>query len=195
MMRASQGELVQQRSDWGLWQNKWFKIAVQALLLIGFSAATAFAKRLHPSMGIPSSSALFWLSMMVLARCTMNWHSAGTLVGVGTALFGIPFGLEQSFGQNLGSFAIAGFILDIMMLIPKMNIRRWWGSIVCALVANMFQFGIIIYFSLTSPVIKHFQVVGLLNSVGLHVIFGIAAGLVGWSAFRGGQMGFRRLAK
>jgi hypothetical protein len=82
MMRASQGELVQQRSAWGLWQNKWFKIAVQALLLIGFSAATAFAKRLHPSMGIPSSSALFWLSMMVLARCTMNWHSAGTLVGV-----------------------------------------------------------------------------------------------------------------
>ena len=194
-MRASQGELVQQRPIWGLWQNKWFKIAVQALLLIGFSVATAVAKRLHPSLGIPSSSAPFWLSMMVLARCTMNWNSAGTMVGVGTALFGIPIRLEQSFGQNLATFAIAGFILDIMMLIPKMNIRRWWGAIACALIANMFQFGIIIYFSLTSPVVKHFQVVGMLNSIGLHVAFGIAAGLIGWAVFRGGQIGLRRLAK
>ena len=194
-MRASQGELVQPRPVSGIWQKKWFKIVVQALLLIGFSAATAVAKRLHPSMGIPSSSAPFWLSMMVLARCTMNWNSAGTLVGVGTALFGIPIGLEQSFGQNLASFAIAGFMLDIMVFIPKMNIRRWWGAMVSALVANMFQFGIIIYFSLTSPVAKHFVVVGLLNSIGLHIGFGILAGLVGWGVFKDGQMGFRRLFK
>jgi hypothetical protein len=132
---------------------------------------------------------------MVLARCTMNWNSAGTLVGVGTALFGIPIRLEQSFGQNLATFAIAGFILDIMVVIPKMNIRRWWGAMVSALIANMFQFGIIIYFSLTSPVVKHFQVVGILNSVGLHVIFGVAAGLIGWAVFQGGQTGLRRFTK
>ena len=178
-----------------VWQNKWLRIATQALLIIIFSATTALAKRIHPSIGIPSSSAPFWLSMMVLARCTTNWKGAGTLLGIGTALWGIPMGLEQSFGQNLASFAIAGAALDLMMMIPKMNIRRWWGAIACALAANMFQFAVIIYFSLTATVVKHFQIVGILNSIGLHIVFGIAAGLMGWVVFRGGQMGFRRLSK
>ncbi len=194
-MRASQGELVQQRFAGSIWQNKWVRIGLQALLIIVFSAATAIAKRVHPSIGIPSSSAPFWLSMMVLARCTMNWNGSGTLVGIGTALWGIPMGLEQSFGQNLASFAIAGFVLDVVMMIPKMNIRRWWGAIVCALAANMCQFAVIMYFSLTATVVKHFMVVGILNSIGLHIVFGIAAGLMGWVVFRGGQMGFRRLSK
>ena len=82
-----------------------------------------------------------------------------------------------------------------MAIAPKINIRRWWGAIVCALVANMSQFGVIMFFSLSSPVVKHFQIVGILNSIGLHVVFGIAAGAVGWVVFRGAKMGFRRLLK
>jgi hypothetical protein len=194
-MRGSLGELVHQGYDRSIWQNKYVRVAIQALMIIVFSATTALAKRLHPSMGIPSSSAPFWLSVMVLSRCTMNWKGAGTLVGIGTAVWGIPFQLEQSFGQNLASFVIAGFVLDIMLLIPKMNIRRWWGALSCALAANMAQFGVIMYSSLTATVVKHFQIVGILNSVGLHIAFGIVAGLLGWAAFRAGQMGFRRLSR
>jgi hypothetical protein len=153
-------------------------------MVVGFSALTAVAKRVHPSMGIPSSSAPFWLSAMVISRCTIKWNGAGALVGVGTALWGIPIGLEQSFGQNLASFAMAGGFLDIMAKVPKIDIRRWWGAALCGLVANMAQFSIIIYSALSANVVKHFMIVGMLNSVLLHIAFGIASGLIGWGVFK-----------
>ena len=194
-MSTSQGELIQPGLSQSIWQNKWVKIAIQALLLVVFSATTAFMKRIHPSIGIPSSSAPFWLTAMIVARCTMDWPGSGTLVGAGTAAWGIPIRLEQAFGQNFASFGIAGLTLDVMMLIPKMDIRKWWGAILCALVANLSQFGVILYSSLTATVVKHFEVVGILNSLGLHVAFGIAAGIMGWAIYRGGEMGLRKLTK
>jgi len=194
-MRASQGELVQPGLTRSIWQKKWVKIAIQAILLVVFSATTAFMKRIHPSIGIPSSSAPFWLTAMIVARCAMDWPGSGALVGVGTAVWGIPIRLEQTFGQNLGSFGIAGLVLDVMMLIPKMDIRKWWGAILCALVANLAQFGVILYSSLTATVVKHFEVVGILNSLGLHVAFGIAAGLMGWAIYRGGETTCRKIGR
>lgn len=189
-----QGELVQERFWDGVRRKKWAWIAVQVLLVVGFSALTAVAKRVHPSMGIPSSSAPYWLSAMVLARCTMKWDGSGALVGICTAVWGIPIGLTQGFGQNLASFALAGAALDIMTRIPGVDIRRWWGAIVCALVANMAQFGVILYSTLSSAALKHFEVVGLMESILLRIGFGIAAGLIGWAVFRGAEWGFRRLS-
>lgn len=179
---------------YGIQNNKWSRIAFQVLLIIGFSALTAAAKRLHPSLGIPSSSAPFWLSAMIIARSTMKWDGAGIVVGIGTALWGIPLGLEQSFGQNLASFALAGAFLDIIARIPKIDILRWWGAAICALMANMAQFGIIIYFALSATVVKHFMMVGMLESALFHVAFGIAAGLVGWSVFHSAEYGLKKLA-
>jgi hypothetical protein len=191
----TQGTLVQERFNTGIWDNKWFRVAIQALLVVVFSALTAFAKKAHPSLGIPSSSAPFWLSAMVLSRCTMKWDGAGFLVGVGTALWGMPIGLEHSFAQNLASYAIAGGVLDIMTRIPGINIRKWWGAIICGLMANMAQFSIIIYSALSSPVTKHFQIVGMLNSTLLHIGFGIVAGLMGWIVFRGVQVEYQRISR
>ncbi len=188
-----QGELVQERSHVGIWQNRWAKIGLQVLLLVGFSALTALAKRAHPSLGIPSSSAPFWLTAMIVARCTMGWKGAGALVGVGTAVFGIPIGLEQGFGQNLLSFGLAGAALDLVGMIPGVEIRRWWGALLSALVANMTQFGVIIYAALSSSVVKHFQVVGMSRSILLHVGFGLAAGLLGWAAYSGARLAMKRL--
>ena len=189
-----QGELVHEGSYAGIWHNKWARIGLQALLLVAFSALTALAKRAHPSMGIPSSSAPFWLTAMIVARSTMKWKAAGALVGVGTALWGIPVGLEQGFGQNLLSFGLAGAALDLVTMIPGVEIRRWWGAMLCALVANMTQFGVIVYSALSSTVIKHFQVVGMTRSVLLHVGFGIAAGLIGWAIVKGARSGLKRVS-
>jgi heat shock protein HtpX len=60
---------------------------------------------------------------------------------------------------------------------------------------SMAQFGVVLYSSLTATVVKHFEVVGILNSLGLHVAFGIAAGIMGWAIYRGGEKGFRKLVK
>ena len=42
---------------------------------------------------------------------------------------------------------------------------------------------------------QRFEVVGILNSLGLHVGFGIAARMMGWAIYRGGEMGFRKIAQ
>jgi hypothetical protein len=110
-------------------------------------------------------------------------------------VWGIPVGLEQGFGHNLMSFGIAGVLLDGTARIPKISIRKWWGAIICALVANMAQFGFIIYTALSATVTKHFQIVGLLNSTLLHIGFGIAAGIIGWTVFRSAQYGYGRISK
>ncbi len=183
-----QSELARNAPYVGIWQNRWARIGLQVLLVVGFSVLTAVAKRLHPSIGIPSSSAIYWLTAMVLARCTMKWEGAATLVGAGTAVWGIPVGLEQGFGQNLLSFAIAGLLLDVMFHVLHGKARTWWGVPLCALVANMGQFGVIIYSALASSVTKHWQIVGTLQSTALHIGFGIAAGLIAWAAFRGVQL-------
>ena len=188
-----QGELVQERSHLGIWQNRWAKLGLQVLLVAGFSALTALAKRAHPSLGIPSSSAPFWLTAMIVARCTMRWKGAGALVGVGTAVLGIPIGLEQGFGQNVLSFGLAGAALDLVGMIPGVEVRRWWGALLSALVANMTQFGVIIYSALSSSVVKHFQIVGMTRSILLHVGFGLAAGLLGWAAYSGARLAWKRL--
>ena len=189
-----QGELAQEGFYSGIWHSKWASIALQVLLLVSFSAATALAKRAHPSLGIPSSSAPFWLTAMIVSRSTMRWKGAGILVGAGTALWGIPVGLEQGFGQNILSFGLAGAALDLVTMIPRVDIRRLWGALLCALVANMAQFGVIVYSTLSSTVIKHFQIVGMSRSTLLHIGFGLAAGLIGWAIVKGTQSGLRRLS-
>jgi hypothetical protein len=178
-----------------LWHRPWVRVGFQALLVVAFSALTAVAKKAHVGIGIPSSSAIYWLSAMVLARCTMKWHGAGTLTGVGTALWGISLHLNQGFAQNLASFAIAGLVLDAVARVPWFAIRRWWGAMVCALAANLAQFGIIVYTALTSAVVKHFQIVGLTRSVLLHIGFGLAAGLIGWLVFRSAHIGLAHFPK
>lgn len=123
----------------------------------------------------------------------MNWDGAGTIVGAGTALFGTLIGFDHALAQNLVSFAMAGAMLDGITKIPKINIRRWWGAIICAVIANLVQFAINIYSSMTATVTKHFLVVGIVNSVWLHVGFGVAAGFIGWFIFSAGQTGYRHI--
>jgi hypothetical protein len=188
-----QGELTQERSHLSVWHNKWLGIGLQALLVVAFSALTALAKRAHPSLGIPSSSAPYWLTAMIVARSTMRWKGSGALVGVGTALWGIPVGLEQGLGQNLLSFGLAGAALDLVLMIPGIEIRRWWGALVSALTANMVQFGVIVYSAVSSTAVKHFQIVGISKSVLLHVAFGLVAGLLGWAVYNGAKLASKRM--
>lgn len=189
------GIQVNERSYTDILHNKWVRVAFQSLLLVVFSALTAVAKKAHVGIGIPSSSAVYWLSAMVLARCTMKWDGAGTVVGIGTALWGIPLHLNQAFTQNLASFGIAGLFLDCTAKVPWFTIRRWWGAMVCALMANLAQFGIIVYTTLTAAVVKHFQVVGMTRSILLHIGFGLASGLIGWLVFRSAQLGYQHIPR
>jgi hypothetical protein len=188
-----QGTLIQERINTGIWHNKWVRIGLQVLLIVAFSALAATAKKIHPSMGIPGSSAPFWLAAMVVARSTMRWDGAGLLTGVGIAAWGIPIGLENSFMHNLGLYALSGALLDIVTRIPHLDIRRPLGAVLCGAIAHMAKFGFIMVTAMSATITKHFEIVGILNAFGLHIAFGITAGIVGWTVFRGGQFSFRRI--
>jgi hypothetical protein len=173
--------------------NIWVRIILQILMVVGFSALTAIAKKAHPSMGIPGSSAVYWLTAMVIGRSVTRWDGAGFLTGIGVAAWGIPIGLENTFTYNIGLYGVSGLLLDILARIPKIDICHPLGAAVCSLFAHMAKYGFIVYAALSSSVTKHFLVVGLLNSALLHAAFGIAAGLLGWGLVRVTRYGIKRL--
>ena len=42
-----------------MWEHRGFRILVQVLLVVGFSALAALGKAIHPSQGIPGSSSIY----------------------------------------------------------------------------------------------------------------------------------------
>ena len=172
----------------GLLRHRWARIGLQVLLVVGFSALTAAAKKLHPSVGIPGSSALYWLTALVVARSVTRWTGAGMLIGIGVAVWGVPFGLENSLPYNIGLYGISGLALDVIARLPKMDIRGPLGAIVGGLAAHMVKYGFIVGATMVSSLTRHFLVVGLVNSALLHAGFGIAAGILGWAIVRGVQL-------
>jgi hypothetical protein len=194
-MKAIRAELTQESQGLSrLWDNRLIRISVQALLIIGFSALAAAAKRIHPSLGIPGSSAVFWLTAMVFGRSFTRWSGAGLLTGMGVAVWGVPFGLEHTFGYNVALYGCAGLLIDLITRLPKINILHPVGAVVCGFTAHMAKFVFILYAAISASVTKHFLLVGILDSALLHAAFGIAAGIFGWAVAKAVRIGFNRIS-
>jgi hypothetical protein len=163
-----------------IYNNKKVRFIVQLLFVIGMGVATAYGKKLHPSMGIPGSSAVWWLAPMMAGKIAVRRDGSGVLMGATVALCTIPIGLEHTTVYNLGLYGATGLVLDMFPHIPRANIRNPFGAITCGILAHMVKYGFILSAALTSSVTKHFLVVGILESAGLHFAFGAAAGLIGW---------------
>jgi hypothetical protein len=184
-MKAVRAELAQESPFISrLWGNRSVRIAFQILMIVGFSALAAIAKKAHPSIGIPGSSGVYWLTAMIIGRSSTRWDGAGFLTGVGVAAWGIPFGLEHTFGYNIALYGCAGLLIDIIARLPRIDIRHPVGAMLCGFTAHMAKYGFIVVTALTASLTKHFLIVGLLNAALLHAVFGIAAGLLGWGLVR-----------
>jgi hypothetical protein len=186
--RASYGNTAQK-----LWADKRVRIAVNLLLITVFSALTALAKNMHPSVGIPGSSAIFWLTAMITGRSVVKMEFAGLLIGCGTAAWGIPIGLEHTFGYNVLLYGASGLLLDAMTKIPKISLDNLFGAALCGLTAHMAKYGFIVYAAVATSVSKHFIIVGFVKSAAFHAAFGIAAGLIAWGIVKASRLGIKRL--
>jgi hypothetical protein len=173
-----------------LWENKGFRIGVQIVLVVLFSALTALAKKIHPSLGIPGSSALYWLTVMIIGRSVMKWHGSGVLTGIGVGLWSIPIGLEHTMSYDMALYAVSGLMLDVMLFIPKIHLSNPFGAILCGLMAHMVKYGFIVSAALAASSTRHFLFVGLLNSALLHAAFGIGAGLLAWIIVKVGDRAY-----
>jgi hypothetical protein len=167
-----------------LWEDWRVRIALKFLFLIGIGYLAAVGKRLHPSMGIPGSSALWWLTPMVFGKITVPQRGSGLLMGATVALTTIPIGLNHTAFYNFGLYGFTGLALDVFSSLPKMNIRNPFGAVFCGMTAHLVKFGFILIIAITGSVTKHFLIVGMLQSAGLHLAFGAAAGLVGWGVVK-----------
>ncbi len=166
-----------------LYHNDKVRLIAQILFVIGIGVAAAYGKKLHPSMGIPGSSAVWWLAPMMAGKICVRRDGSGLLMGGTIAACTIPIGLEQTFVYNLGLYGCAGLVLDMFPHIPGVNIRNPFGAIACGAAAHMVKFVFILSPVLTSSIAKHFLFVGILESASLHLIFGTIAGFAGWIPF------------
>jgi hypothetical protein len=176
-------------------EKRGFRLGVQIMLVVIFSALAAAGKVIHPSQGIPGSSSLYWLAPMMLGMTVMRWPGAGVLTGISMGCWGIPFGMEHTFGYNVALYGSTGLLIDLITSIPKVNIRHPLGAIVTGFGAHMIKFGFILGAATMSSVTRHFIVVGILNSALLHAAFGIASGFIAWSVFKLGQGASNKLLK
>jgi len=175
-----------------LWQNSKVRTLLQVLFLLGMGALATYAKSISLPLGIPGHSAVLWLGVLVAGRTLVNKNGAATLMGASMALWVIPMSgwrMPDGFATNgifynMGLYGLTGLALDLSARIPRMNIRHWFGALLCGMLAHMAKFGFIMLTTYFNPITRHFVLFGVLKSFGLHVLFGALAGLLGWGAYK-----------
>jgi hypothetical protein len=166
-----------------LWQNTYIRTILQLMFLLTMGVVTTLGKKASLPLGIPGHSAVFWLGAMVLGRAILRKDGAGTIMGASVAFWGIPFGLNNVFMHNLWLYGLTGLALDLASRIPKISIRNPLGALLCGMIAHMVKFSYILVIALTSATTAHFMIFGVLQSAGLHLLFGALAGIIGWWAY------------
>ncbi len=179
-----------------VWQNKRARVVLQILFLLGMGALTTLSKGISLPLGIPGHSGLLWVAVLVAGRAFVRKDGASTLMGISAALWVYPMaGLHLPDGlasngilYNIGLYGGTGLALDLLARLPKVNIRNPFGAIFCGAAAHMVKFGFIMVSAIASPLTRHFLIVGVLKSAGLHIMFGAGAGLLGWGAYKVWQL-------
>ncbi|MBF0406887.1 MAG: hypothetical protein HQM10_06015 [Candidatus Riflebacteria bacterium] len=152
-------------------------VIVAGLIVSGL--VTAFAKKLTFHLGIPGHSAILWLGSMIACRNIIGNKGAGTLIGISTALWGVPMGLNNAVIYNIGLYGAAGIVLDLIAMVPQINTSKVTSAVLSGIAAHAMKFCFLVCSTLSSTVIKKFVLFGFLQSAFLHVFFGAIAGLTG----------------
>lgn len=115
--------------------------------------------------------------LLVGSRGLVRRDGAATLVGVSTALWGVPLGLGHSLPYNLALYATAGLALDVLVRVFRLNLAHPLGGLLGGVLAHAAKFGFTLGYSSLFGVLKHFSVVGTLTALEYHLLFGAAGGL------------------
>jgi len=170
-----------------IWRNSTLRAILQILLLIGIGGVAAWAKSVSLPLGIPGSSGVLWVTPLVIGRMAVKKRGAGILMGISTALWGVPLGLHNVLLYNSFLYGITGLALDLAAVFPFVNITNPFGAIFCGIFSHLAKFGFITEAAMLTGVTKKFIVFGLARSGLLHVAFGAAAGFIAWFAYKGVQ--------
>jgi hypothetical protein len=154
-------------------------------LAIGFVAALAKC-HLDWSLGIPGHAGVGWIAVLVSGALVNPRRGMAALAGVSMAVWGVPLGLGHSFGYNALLYGSAATGLEAVLLL-RMPVERWWGAATAGAVVHVVKYVFIFANAWVSGVVRNFEIFGLLPALRNHVLFGLAGGVVGWSAIALGR--------
>lgn len=126
--------------------------------------------------GVPGHAAAFWVPALFLARAAVPRPGAGTVTALlGGALSSLPGGSPV----GLAGYVAAGLALDL--LVPRSARLRWLPlALLGGTAASLAKFS---FHNVPAAVLGaggHFMTWGLLPVAGLHFVFGLLGGFLGW---------------
>ncbi|GAB3300435.1 hypothetical protein GCM10027298_14390 [Epidermidibacterium keratini] len=140
--------------------------------------------------GLPGHRTLFWLAPMITARLAIDRANVGT--GVAAASSAIILTANPMWGLQILPYLIAGVVLD--RLVPSTAVRRapWLLVLAAPLIASV---------NLIAPLARNLQTAPLETVVSSmwfyvqgHLLWGLAAGVLGTALGLAGQRGLARLS-
>jgi len=143
----------------------------------------------HTPWGLPGHRGLFWLSTLIAARWIID--RPGTALGIATASSAGILLVDPTMGVHVAPYLVAGFLVDIAAS-AKFVRRHPWTMIALA--------PLILLVNLIDPFVHNLALSSLtatISGMGFylqgHLLWGIAAGIVGTGAGVFGQSRLHRL--
>lgn len=158
---------------------------IVALAVVGI----VLQQLVHTPWGLPGHRGLFWLSTLIAARWAID--RPGTALGIATASSAGILVLDPTMGVHVAPYLIAGFLVDLAASVKFVR-RHPWTMIPLA--------PIILLVNLVNPFLHNLALSPLtatISGMGFyiqgHLLWGIAAGIVGMGAGVFGRSRLRRL--
>ena len=159
---------------------------VSVAIAVAVGLVAALAKRyLDFSLGIPGHAGVGWIAVLISGRLVNGRPGMATVAGLSRGLWGVPVGLDHSVAYNVTLYGMAGALLDSGMLL-KLPLHRVWGAMLAGTIVHLAKFGYIFANAWMADIIRRVEIYGFLRSLGNHIVFGAAGGLLGWAMWRSG---------
>lgn len=158
--------------------------AVAIAVAVGIVAALA-KRYLDFSLGIPGHAGVGWIAVLITGRLVNGRPGMATVAGLSMGLSSASVGLDHSIAYNTTLYGMAGVVLDSGVML-KLPLRRFWGAMAAGIIVHLAKFGFIFANAWMADIIRRVEIYGFLRSLGNHVVFGAAGGLLGWAMWRTG---------
>lgn len=169
-------------------------VDVGLALLTGLGIAVAKAT-LDLSLGIPGSSGMFWIAVLVAGAMVNPRAGMTTLAGMSVGLWGVPLGIGHAGLYNVELYGTTAVTLDVLMRL-HLPVGTLVGAVVGGALAHAAKFGFIFGTAAASGIVRRFELFGIMPALWNHVLFGLLGGALAWmavSASREGLQGAKRL--
>ena len=158
-----------------------FVVIVGGLIAVG-------RKYFDLHIGVPGHTGLPWMFFLVYGRGLMDRPGAAVFMGASAAVWLELLGVKQTLPYNLLLYVSVGSIVDFMAGAAHLRLSHPLGGLLTGATAHAGKYGFILVHAKVLALTKKFLLVGVLESFGLHLLFGALGGLVAgtilWLAIR-----------